>query len=283
MRHRRFTFLLASAAALLVAANAAFAQYQINWYSINSGGGTVSGGSYTLNASIGQSTAGFVSNSSFLHWIGFWSGDIPSPTVAQTAGAAKKLADGTFVSVAGKIASSSATDFTAYFYLQEPDRSSGLRVATPASAVAGLARGSVVNVIGTMATTASGEREIVGPLVIIASSTTPPAPLTMANKSIGGGNLGTPPLGQYGVTGGYGVNNVGLLVRTFGQVVSADATTVTIDDGSGTPVRVNTSTLASQPAVGTYIIVVGVSSLDQPVSNRLRLVLPRGNSDVATP
>ena len=259
---------------------AAFAQgYRIDWYSINSGGGLVTGGGYKLNSSIGQSAAGFVSNTSYLHWIGFWAGDLPEPTVPESIGAAKMLPDGTYVSISGRIATTSASDFNAFFYVEEEDRSSGIRVAVGAP-VAGLLRGSVVNVIGTLGTTPEGERCLTSPIVIIAGTHTPLTPLGMPNKSVGGGDWGVPPLGQAGVTGGVGLNNVGLLIQTWGRVTEKGAGYLLITDGSGDAVRVSTAGLSTIPEVGDYISVIGISSLYRPASDRLRYVMPRGSSDI---
>ena len=51
-----------------------------------------------------------------------------------------------------------------------------------------------------------------------------PAPLAVVNKAIGGGALN-----QYtpGVEGGQGLNNIGLLIRTWGKVTFVDASTST--------------------------------------------------------
>lgn len=257
------------------------AQYEIKWYSLNSGGGESAGGGYKLNASVGQSVAGFAKSTSFLHWIGFWSGEVPSPQVVADIGAAKKLADGTFVSIAGKIATSSATEFSGFFYLEDESRANGIRVAAQSADVVGLLRGSVLNVVGTLGTTAAGERQITGPVVIITGSATPLEPLVMRNSSVGGANFGTPPAGQYGVAGATkGLNNVGLLVETVGLVTAVEPGFVVIDDGSGTPVRVSVTNLAAPPVLNDYITIVGLSSLHKPGAERLRLVLPRANSDL---
>jgi hypothetical protein len=255
------------------------ADYKIDWYSINSGGGLVTGGGYKLNSSIGQSAAGFVSNTSYLHWIGFWAGDLPEPVVPDSIGAAKMLLDGTYVSISGRIATTSATDFAGFFYVEEEDRSSGMRVAVPA-AVAGLVRGSVVNVIGTLGTTPEGERCLTGPIVIIVTTHTPLTPLGMPNRSVGGGDWGTPLLGQYGVLGGTGLNNVGLLITTWGKVTEKGSGYMLITDGSQDAIRVSTAGLSTLPSLNDYISVIGISTLYKPASDRLRYVLPRGNSDV---
>lgn len=255
--------------------------YRIDWYSINSGGGLATGGGYKLNSTIGQPTAGLVKNTSFLHWIGFWAGEVPVPTVAGSVAAAKALPDGAFVSLVGRVATSAEADFAGFFYVEDADRVSGIRVALPSGGVPGLARGSVVNVIGNLGTTSSGERLFTGPVVVITGMVAPLAPVGMPNRSLGGGDAGSPPLGQYGVAGGAGLNNVGLLVQTWGRVIDAGSGYVVIDDGSATPVRMDTSTLANPPALNEHVSVIGISSIHKPAAERLRLVLPRDDSDIA--
>jgi hypothetical protein len=71
--------ILALAATLLLAAPAA-AEYRIDWYTIDSGGGTSSGGSYQLSGTIGQPDAGRASGGDFELVGGFWAvtlGTIP--------------------------------------------------------------------------------------------------------------------------------------------------------------------------------------------------------------
>lgn len=261
--------------------------YRIGWYSINSGGGLVSGGSYKLNGSVGQPAAGFAKSGSFLHWISFWAGDVLTPVVKETIDQAKVTADGVFVSVAGKIATTGKDPvtnipdrFTGFFYIEEEDRSSGIRVSCPIWPVGELLRGSTINVIGTMGTTSAGERQIVAPIVIIGSTTDVPPPLGMNNRWLGGSDLGSPPLGQYGVTGGTGLNNVGLLVKIWGRVTETGNGYVVIDDGTGIGVRVDTTTIAAPPGSNQYVTVIGASSLYKPAADRLRLVLPRDDSDI---
>ncbi len=264
----------------LVAATQAGAQgYRIDWCSINSGGGAASGGSYKLNCTIGQPVAGFVSGTDILHWIGFWTGDTSAPVVVDSLDEAKRLPDGAFVSVSGQVATSAADDFGTFFYAEDPNRVSGIRVSVPAP-VADLVRGSIVNIVGTLSTTSSGERQFTGPMVVIAGTRTPLAPVGLTNRALGGGDLGEPPLGQCGVSGGNGLNNIGILVNTWGLITGTGTGYLMIDDGSG-PVRVDTSTLSSPPTSG-YISVIGISSLYQatPGGERTRLVLPRKQGDV---
>ena len=140
-----------------------------------------------------------------------------TPTVCASPSAAKLQADGTYVSIAGQIATSAVGDFDGFFYVEDPQRASGIMVAMPPDEVANLARGRVVNVLGTVTTAPSGERQISGPTAIVIATATPLSPLGMPNHFIGGAEFGLPPLGQYGVVNGFGLNNIGLLVKTWGQ------------------------------------------------------------------
>lgn len=276
----RYLTLLLVLFAVVTATQVGAQGYRIDWYSINSGGGLATGGNYKLQSTIGQPVAGLVSGSNILHWIGFWGGDVPTPVVVASLDEAKRLPDGAFISVSGQVATSASDDFGTFFYAEDPDRVSGIRVSVPAP-VANLVRGSIVNIVGTLSTTASGERQFTGPMVVITGTRTPLAPVGLTNRALGGGDLGQPPLGQYGVAGGSGLNNVGILVHTWGLITGTGSGYVMIDDGSG-PVRVDTTTLSTPPTSG-YISVIGISSLYQatPGGERTRLVLPRKQGDIA--
>ena len=50
------------------------ADYEITWYTIDGGGGTVSGGVYTLDGTVGQPDAGTLIGSSYALAGGYWSG-----------------------------------------------------------------------------------------------------------------------------------------------------------------------------------------------------------------
>ena len=77
-----------------------------------------------------------------------------------------------------------------------------------------------------------------------------------------------PTLGQVGITGGTGLNNIGLLVRSWGKVTDIEATYYLIDDGSGVNTVVNTEVAPGQViptgslAVGSYVYgITGVESI----------------------
>lgn len=267
---------LALAAAACASANGGF---RVDWYAVSAGGGELTGGSFKVSCTIAQPAAGSAAGTTLLHLIGFWTDEGAEPVVLGSIGDAKLLPDGSFVSVAGMVATSATGDFSGFFYVEDPGRASGIRVQMNPAAVAGLVRGSIVNVIGTLGTTSSGERQFEGPVVLITSTSAPLGPLGMANRQLGGADWGVPPLGQFGVAGGEGLNTVGLLVRCWGPVVGVGPGCVVIDDGSG-PVRVDTTVLASQPAFGSYVGVIGISSLYKPSDHRMRLLLPRDDADI---
>jgi len=70
-----------SALVLTVAVQSASAQpYEIEWYTIDGGGGTSSGGSYTLSGTIGQHDASTpLSGGQFTLSPGFWPGALRAP------------------------------------------------------------------------------------------------------------------------------------------------------------------------------------------------------------
>ena len=120
-----------------------------------------------------------------------------------------------------------------------------------------------------------------------------PAPLALSNKAVGGGRLNdyTP-----GVEGGTGLNNIGLLIRTWGKVTFVDSTNkyFYINDGCGRAdgsshigIRVSYDNLAtgnsiSAPAVDQYLTITCISStvmISSKVQPNLR---PRRQSDIQT-
>ncbi len=94
MRHFQFsvfTLKFVLAAALLLAPLALPAQYSIDWWTVDGGGGTSSNGQYSLTGTIGQPDAGVMSGGGFTLVGGFWGiiGAIQTPgapflTVAST-------------------------------------------------------------------------------------------------------------------------------------------------------------------------------------------------------
>ncbi len=79
------TRILALSALSLACGLCAPAQYGIDWYTINGGGGTSTGALYVLSGTIGQADAGTMSGGPFTLQGGFWPGlVVPSSTEAPT-------------------------------------------------------------------------------------------------------------------------------------------------------------------------------------------------------
>ncbi len=54
----------------------AFADYEISWHTIDAGGGTSTGGTYTLTGTIGQPDAGDMSGDNYTLSGGFWPAEL---------------------------------------------------------------------------------------------------------------------------------------------------------------------------------------------------------------
>lgn len=169
------------------------------------------------------------------------------------------------------------------FYVQQPNGVAGIRVQIQQSAQAADARvaavalptvGQVVAVQGKV-TTANGERQIVASEFTRLGSTSALEPVMLAVRGIGGGPVGLAP----GMTGMIGLNNVGLLLRTAGTVVSRDDSDFTLTDGSGT-IRVILPSGVTPPSEGQMVAVTGVCSVETGASGRYPVLLARKLADI---
>jgi hypothetical protein len=119
------------------------------------------------------------------------------------------------------------------------------------------------------------------------------APLALNNAAVGGAALN-----QYtpGVENGTGVNNIGLLIKTWGKVTFVDPANkyFYINDGSNRQdgsgqigLRIDCDNLApgntiTPPAVNTYVMVTGISStivIDTKIQPNVRA---RRQADIQT-
>ena len=203
---------------------------------------------------------------------------ITAADVVATIAEAKNRANGKAVMLQDKVVSA---DFDTFFYITENDWSSGIRVNGTSPDESELA--DVSGVLQTIA----GERVITLPDVGSTTGGTVPDPLFLTNKVIGGGELNayTP-----GITGGVGVNNIGLLISTSGRVKYVESGFFYIDDGRALEdgsghigVKVDASTLTTLPEQDVdYVRITCISSTEQPGANVIRLLRPRGDADVVT-
>ena len=65
------TVLLAGAALAVAATNAG---YTLDWFTVDGGGGTATGGNYSVNGTIGQPDAGTLTGGGYTVQGGFWGG-----------------------------------------------------------------------------------------------------------------------------------------------------------------------------------------------------------------
>ncbi len=171
--------------------------------------------------------------------------------------------------------------FAGSFYIEEEDRSAGIRVDTATPVL----EGNMVHVIGRLSTI-NGERVIQPYSMDVQVDNIDTWPLGTTNKSLVGGQFGayTP-----GAADGKGLNSSGLLVTVWGTVGWGDSTGFYIDDGSrvsgGNGVWVSLLDLSpgrsfAAPAAGKTVCVTGVAATRSVGATLQRIVKPRAQEDV---
>lgn len=208
---------------------------------------------------------------------------VPNPTFC---GMARTLANGSWVTLKNKVVSGIFPSDNC-IYIQEPSRSSGIRVVHSG---AGLAVGDRVDVSGNLDTRiVSGqpaERQIKDAAVTKVTTGAPPAPLVMGSRWVGG--AGSPPL-FVGVKDAVGLYNVGLLASVAGRVTSKLSTSIWVDDGSALPdltgrigVAVRCPDTNPPVNVGDYVLVTGVIQGSVPVgwTESRRFLVMRNYNDL---
>ncbi len=184
-----------------------------------------------------------------------------------TIGAAKKLADGQFVELAGTVAIAGTPDMAGKFYIESPDRSTGIRVQTTQT----VSQGDLAIASGTLMTS-SGERQITAAGVKIVSS---------------GNAL---PKMLYLSPSWYRASDrpVGLLVKVFGRITAAPSGAsyfylddgAPLKDGSGyTGVRVYG--IAPSNPVGRFASVVGIPGAETFGQGTVRVLRTRRSTDIS--
>ncbi len=223
--------------------------------------------------------------------VGWWSFDIEpiAAWLAQhlqnnratgTPRQARQAANGQAVTISGGVVSAA---FPGVLYVQSPDRAHGVRVE---KANHGVQVGARVDVSGIARTNADGEKYIQADWVSALGSV-PVSPLAIRSTWLGGGSWLYNPAtgaGQRGVTGGVGVNNIGLLATVWGRVDSVhwspQPARVMLDDGTGKLIRVDFPGGVTLPAVGSYVRATGPVSCYASGSSILPRLLLRSQNDL---
>ncbi|MEI6914181.1 MAG: right-handed parallel beta-helix repeat-containing protein [Armatimonadota bacterium] len=218
--------------------------------------------------------------------------EVSAAGAATTVSAAKLAANNGYVMISNKMVTAA---FNGFFYIEEFGRQSGIRVEWPGHT---MVVGTQSTIEGTVRTNSDGERyiDVLWCGVLLGDALNP---LTMNNRSVGGGNFAYNPgtgAGQRGVVGGQGLNNIGLLVSTAGKVTYVDpgGQYFTFWDGSGwsgaTPVdrdgRVGVRVFA--PGMmpfglksGSYVEATGAVSCSQVSGQLYPQILARTSADVS--
>jgi hypothetical protein len=189
-------------------------------------------------------------------------------------GSAKSMKIGNSVSFENKVVTASSSNF---FYIQCPEEghsTCGIKVLNSSLP----AVGSTVNVTGTLTIDQNDELAI-NASAVVAVTTNPvrivSGPFGCNNRQIGGGTRGI----ALGPDGGYGLNMIGVVQLTWGRVSQlVSGSSMTIDDGSGTPVKIVGPT--GQSANGSFVKVIGVSSIEKVNAKHIRVLRTRSANDV---
>lgn len=185
---------------------------------------------------------------------------------------AKRLPDGNGVDF--RLAVISAI-FTDCFYVQSENGASGIRVNASATY---LTVGRKVNLSGNIGTSENDERCInIHDINLTTFGSV--APVMINNRALGGGDWNCDEaysVGQRGILGANGLNNIGLLVKIFGRVTHAGEGFFYIDDGSGLEdgsgergVKIDAQGL-SIPSEGEFVMITGISSCYKVEDGSLR-------------
>jgi hypothetical protein len=178
--------------------------------------------------------------------------------------------------------------FDGFFYIESEDRISGIRVDSEAE----VSVGDKVTVIGTVGTKTSGERYVAASYVDLDGEGSI-SPLGMNNRWVGGGDFyynSSTGAGQRGFItspwGSHGWNNIGLLIRTWGKVVTVGTDYFYIEDGSTLYDTTNDNRVKvyapglTLPSVNDNVVVTGISSCENISSNLHKLLRIRSQADI---
>lgn len=200
---------------------------------------------------------------------------------------AKMLGDKSSVGLSSKVVTAVVGDSV---YVQEPDRSSGVR-ASVLTVPAGTKVGSIVDVGGQIDTSDWGERCIFGTVRLVQSDGAV-SPLHITHRYLGGTPWAYEPLtgaGQAGVVAGMGLNNIGLLAKVHGLVVAAEQvappavpTWFVLDDGSGVGVKCLVPYGMAVDPGWEYVLATGTVSCEMTGNGLRPVILIRWQGDVVT-
>lgn len=202
--------------------------------------------------------------------------------VVSSAGQVKGSSlGGEVVQLTHQIVTADSSEMGGIFYMESRDRSSGVRAIGVDPS-----RGTEVSATGAL--TLEEDEVVLQVSSLTQTGIGVVGPLTMNAADIGGGALGLQPRlvwpqgsapSPEAMTG---LNNVGLLVRTWGRVrgMDSDGSSFYLDDGSGHSVRCLMPAGVSSAPSWQFATVTGISSVDVSFGGPSPLVRVRTASDV---
>ena len=209
--------------------------------------------------------------------------------IEGTIGWAKQQDDTVSIDLYGKEVTAGTNQFDGCIYIEEADRSSGIKVATTGS----FEPGDIVDVTdGTMAEW-NGEYYIADAAVEEVDTADLLSPMFLINRNLSGKDFGY----QLGMLQGFGPSTIGLFVTCLGRVtaVYSEEKCFYIDDGSGLKdqthgqlkgIKVSWdgqaagSTTIVPPALCSMVIVTGISTTEMPEEARIPVLRPRDQLDI---
>ena len=183
-----------------------------------------------------------------------------------------QIPDGKTINVAQGVVTAA---YDGFFYIENAARTAGIRVQSAEEA----AEGDIVTVVGALGRSGA-ERSLAALWVNVTGHRGQPlGPLACRNSSVGGADRGFAP-----GSGGFGLNNVGLLLRVVGTKESADpgGAFFYVNDGSnagGIKVVLTGAKSAISIPSGSFLAVTGAASLDP---DGRAIIRPRSQADIVT-
>jgi len=167
------------------------------------------------------------------------------------------------------------------FYVEPTDRSWGIRVDKPGHT---FAIGNMVSVVGPLGTDIDNDERFIAASSVTQTGSASVRPLAMPIKHLGGADWLYPQTGagQKGVTGGCGLNNIGMLVRVAGKFGYIDPSTFTVDDGSGEPVKCVVPAGVTISQSWTNVGVTGICTCEKSGGVTKPVILLRRRIDIQT-
>ena len=195
---------------------------------------------------------------------------------SQPQAFSKSLPDGAYVILDGAaITSHGANDF----YVEQTNRAFGVRgVKTNHGLTDGLAQ-----VIGHLKTEESNLERYIDAERAYPATQGSVEPVFLTNRALGGADWLYDEIthaGQKGVVAGFGLNNIGMLVKTSGKIIERADNWFKITDGSGVDVKCIMPDLVTLDSGWQNVTVTGISSCEIYSGGLNRVIRIREQGDI---